>query len=39
MKNYFKMKKNKWKVKAMLYGLIVEPSENQKEAGSIWQMI
>lgn len=31
MRNYFRMKKNEWKVKAMFYGLIVELAENQKD--------
>lgn len=31
MINYFRMKKNEWKLKGMLYGIIVELVENQKD--------
>ena len=31
MFEYFKMKRNEWKVKAMLYGMIVGFVENQKD--------
>ena len=31
MINYFRMKKNEWKFKGMLYGIIVELVENQKD--------
>ena len=31
MITYFKMKKNEWKVKAMLYGTIVQIMDNQDE--------
>lgn len=31
MINYFRMKKNEWKLKGMFYGIIVELVENQKD--------
>ena len=31
MMTYFRMKKNEWKVKAMLYGTIVQIMDNQDE--------
>ena len=31
MFDYFKMKKNEWKVKAMLYGTIIQIMDNQDE--------
>lgn len=31
MINYFKMKRNEWKVKAKFYGMIVQLMDNQKD--------
>ena len=31
MSTYFRMKKNEWKVKAMLYGIIAQIMDNQDE--------
>lgn len=31
IKTYFKMKMNEWKVKAQIYGMIVEFMDNQKD--------
>lgn len=31
MINYFRMKKNEWKLKGIFYGIIVELVENQKD--------
>ena len=30
IRNYFKMKKNEWKIKAMIYGTIADIIDNQK---------
>lgn len=39
IKNYFIMKKNEWKVKAMLYSTISALIDNQKEAFALLQKI
>ena len=39
MFDYFKMKKNEWKVKAMLYGTIVQIMDNQDEIKNMIDLV
>ena len=39
MFDYFKMKKNEWKVKAMLYGTIIQIMDNQDEIKNMLDLV
>ncbi len=39
IKNYIKMKKNEWKIKATIYGVIATTIDNQKEFLSMIQKL
>ncbi len=39
MRHYFKMKRNEWKVKAMLYGAILTVTEEHRDAIELLQKL
>ena len=39
MFTYFRMKKNEWKVKAMLYGTIIQIMDNQNEIKDMLDLV
>ena len=39
MFTYFRMKKNEWKVKAMLYGTIIQIMDNQDEIKNMLDLV